>query len=46
VLGHKDARTTVKTYAHLFDRLRTDEVVQVARAPNLNRSADKTWAEL
>jgi integrase len=32
VLGHEDATVTLKVYAHLFDRLRTDEAVRAALA--------------
>jgi integrase len=32
VLGHEDATTTLRVYAHLFDRPRTDEAVRVALA--------------
>jgi integrase len=30
VLGHEDATTTLRVYAHLFDRQRTDEAVRLA----------------
>jgi integrase len=30
VLGHEDPNTTLKVYAHLFDRRRTDEAVRAA----------------
>jgi hypothetical protein len=32
VLGHEDAKVTLKAYGHLYDRERTDEAVRAALA--------------
>lgn len=34
VLGHEDANTTLRVYAHLFDRRKTDEAVRAALTAN------------
>ena len=31
-LGHEDANVTLKVYAHLYDRKRSDEAVRLALA--------------
>jgi hypothetical protein len=36
VLGHEDANVTLRVYAHLYDRARSDEAVREALAAGVS----------